>query len=87
MISSISRYKDARTVVQGGKTVAIQRIFPPLTRDYSVITWKESDRIDRVAQEYCGNPRKWWIIMDLNPQIQDPHDIKPGRQVRVPNNV
>jgi nucleoid-associated protein YgaU len=27
----------------------------------------------------------WWTILDHNPEISDPDNIKPGKVLRIPN--
>lgn len=61
----------------------VSRPTPPV-RDHVVYRWKEGDRIDLVAQA-AGIPRsKWWMILDANPGIRVPTDIRPGQLIRIP---
>ena len=46
--------------------------------------WVDGDRIDRVAHSVLGDPELWWRIMDVNPEINDPHSISPGDVIRLP---
>lgn len=50
--------------------------------DYYV--WRAGDRIDRIAAARLGSPDQYHRILDLNPEIIDPHRIEPGTQVRLP---
>lgn len=84
MITAKSRYSDARIVPLPTESVAVVRLFPPLTQEFWLYTWKISDRLDRIAAKYLGDPLFWWKIMDANPIIQDPYDIRPGQQIRLP---
>lgn len=85
MIQSVSRYVSGDIVSHPDSTVGVFRNFPPNnpTR-YALYTWKESDRIDRVAARFGVSPLEWWRVLDLNPMILDPNDIRPGQQIRVP---
>lgn len=87
MITSRSRYVDGRIVPQSDGEVAAYRSFPNVPSDQIVYTWNQSDRLDRVADRYLGAPGFWWKIMDANPMIQSPYDIRPGMQIRIPRRV
>ena len=87
MITSRSRYVDARIVPQPDDTVALTRIFPRQPEDVIMYTWLQSDRLDRIAARNLGSPLLWWKIMDANPFIQNPDDIRPGTQIRIPRRV
>lgn len=45
----------------------------------------EGMRLDVLAYEYYGNPSLQWVIMDANPQLDDPTGIKPGDVLAIPN--
>jgi hypothetical protein len=45
-----------------------------------------NDRLDQLAQQYYGKPRKWWLIGDANPEFASPlallgHDPIRGVQL------
>jgi nucleoid-associated protein YgaU len=88
MISSRSRYVDGRIVAQpeDGKVVAY-RNFPPPPSDQVAYTWKQSDRLDRIAGRFLGSGDLWWKILDANPLLQGPGDLRPGMQIRIPSRV
>lgn len=52
---------------------------------YQEHTYKQGERIDNIAFDYYQDPSLWWIILDVNPEITDPTNIKPGTVIRVPN--
>jgi len=87
MITAKSRYADADIVPQPSRTVAIHRNFPRTTELYDLYTWMSSDRLDRIAAARMSSPEDWWRILDANPLIQDPNDIRPGQQIRIPLNA
>jgi LysM domain len=87
MIRTDSRYADALLIVHPDTTVSTRRVFPAPTHNFVLYTWLQSDRLDRIAALFLGDPGKWWQIMDANPTIQDPYDIRPGQQIRIPNSV
>jgi nucleoid-associated protein YgaU len=35
----------------------------------------QGDRLDRLAQNYYGDPRLWWAIAQANPGLLSPADI------------
>lgn len=51
---------------------------------YVEYTWKDGDRLDRLANEYYGNSSMWWIIAEHNPEISDHQNIEPGKVLRIP---
>ena len=48
-------------------------------------TYIQGERLDVIANKYYRRPDLWWIILDANPQINDPLSIKPGTVLRIPN--
>ncbi len=87
MITSRSRYVDGRIVPMTDGQVAAYRTFPKMPADPVLYTWVQSDRLDRVSARYLGSPLLWWKILDANPLIQSPHDLRPGMQIRIPRRV
>lgn len=87
MITSRSRYVDASVVPQADGTVSVRRAFPNVSANPTLYTWVESDRLDRLAARHLGSSLLWWKIMDANPVLQNPADIRPGTQIRIPGNV
>ena len=86
MITKQSRYKDAslRVIPTSPETVAVARRFPIGLTGSSYIVWKQGMRLDLLAASLFGNPDEWWRILDLNPTIQSPTDLRPGMIVMVP---
>ncbi len=87
MIMSDSRYVVGTVVPMPDGNVIVRRRFARDTANADLYTWKQSDRIDRIAAEKLGDPRQWWRIMDANPLIQAVGDVRPGQQIRIPTNV
>lgn len=87
MIRTDSRYVDAQLIVHADKTVSTRREFPEATNNFVLYTWLQSDRLDRISAQFLGDPGKWWKILDANPLVQDPYDIRPGQQIRIPTNA
>jgi hypothetical protein len=51
---------------------------------YGNYTFTEADRIDILAEIFLGSPKFWHLIMDINPEIPDAFNIKPGTIIRIP---
>ena len=54
------------------------------TFSYTEHTYIQGERLDVIAYTYYRRPDMWWTILDHNPQITDPHNIKPGTVLRIP---
>jgi nucleoid-associated protein YgaU len=55
------------------------------TFSYLEHTYIEGERLDSIAQRYYDRPDMWWTILDHNPDISDPDNIRPGKVLRIPN--
>lgn len=51
---------------------------------YVDYVWKIGDRLDLVAQEFYGSSALWWVILEHNPEVDDPHNIPDGYTLRIP---
>ena len=50
--------------------------------------WMRGDTITNLANEYYGNPRLFWIILDANPILKgDPTNAVPGMTLVIPQEV
>lgn len=74
-----SRYKDLpemRATDAEGKTTRskVLRWIPdtPGTFQHMVA---QTDRLDLLAYKYYGDPKKWWLICDANPDFAYPIDL------------
>lgn len=85
MIGKTSRYVNGRLDTEDN-TVSVTRIFPdPRLVKFRYVTWTSAMRLDLLAARTFGHPDEWWRIMDLNPFVQSPTDLRPGMQIRVPD--
>ncbi|MMZ51282.1 hypothetical protein D1872_130170 [compost metagenome] len=50
-----------------------------------VIVIDEGMRLDLIANEFYGDPDYEWVIMEANPGLTSPFEIKPGDQIYVPS--
>ena len=48
-------------------------------------TVQSVDRIDRLATEYYGDPRLWWVIAVRNGWDQPMVCLRPGEEITIPS--
>jgi nucleoid-associated protein YgaU len=81
-----SRYAATPVVTPpdgGPRTLARRRV--PSTPGALEHVVMEGERLDQLAARFYGDPRKWWLIADANPEELDPRQLlRPGRRIRVP---
>lgn len=53
--------------------------------NYTQHVFIQGERLDTLSEEYFNRPGLWWKIMNANPEIDNPFDIKPGTVLRIPN--
>ena len=47
----------------------------------------EGERLDHLAARFYGDASKYWLILDANPDQLNPFELlRPGRQIRIPQN-
>lgn len=89
-----SRYKDFRTVKSFVGDPRRLETFPAITKQslsiipHTVITYKETDRLDSLAEKFLGNGRYWWAICLMN-DLDNPfsYNLLPGRLLKIPNDM
>lgn len=88
MISADSRYSQstvAAVEVNGAPRFVIvpseEQAYSFSFQFYLVL---QGDRIDNIAFRFYGDPLRWWVIADANPQIMDWSVLLPGTLIRVP---
>ncbi|MAH48004.1 hypothetical protein CMI37_19435 [Candidatus Pacearchaeota archaeon] len=89
-----SRY-DKLTKVRNDPTDYYRlETFPSITAEelanipHSVITWKETNRMDALASDILGDARYWWIICLMNDLVNPfSYDLLPGTLLKIPNDV
>ena len=86
MLHSGSRYAATPIVTSdddGARALARRRI-PPAAGVLEHVVM-EGERLDQLAARFYGDPRKWWLIADANPEELDPRRLlQTGRRIRVP---
>jgi nucleoid-associated protein YgaU len=89
MIFPGSRYAATEVVevpvphAQPGRALAGRRVPPtPGVIEHVVMA---GERLDHLAARFYADPRKYWLILDANPDELDPFLLlRPGRRIRVP---
>ena len=89
-----SRYKDFRTVKSFVGDPRRLETFPAITKQslsiipHTVITYKETVRLDSLAEKFLGNGRYWWAICLMN-DLDNPfsYNLLPGRLLKIPNDM
>ena len=84
MIPKDSRYVTGRLRVNGDD-VLVQRRFPTPAARFRYIIWAQGMRLDLLSARLFGDPKQWWRILDMNPLVQSPTDLRPGMHVKVPD--
>lgn len=87
-----SRYESApyvRVPTRQGEARALyaQRRRTELEYDFRWYVLKAGDRFDKLAADAYGDPTKWWIIAEANPEVFYPDSAAPGTAVRIPHAV
>lgn len=90
MIFLDSRYADgnifkAYNPLKEQYDLTVFRKYPEIVSTVAYYEWVETDRIDIVSSRFYGDPSYWWRIMDMNPEIENPMEIKPGTILRIPS--
>jgi nucleoid-associated protein YgaU len=88
VISADSRYAQS-TVIPVQVKKDIRFVIVPseqqaYTFSYQFYLVVAGDRIDNIAYQFYGDPLRWWVIADANPQIMDWSVLIPGELIRVP---
>ena len=78
-VLSISRYEplpDIVTTDARGRTLA-SRTLRPLPQDSGTLRHivEDADRLDQLAYRYYREPRKWWRLLDANPEFLSPQAL------------
>lgn len=90
MIFSNSRYADGflqkswlpRTEQYN---LSVYRAYDSVSSEFFLYTFRDKDRLDRLAKEFLGDSNKWYLIMDYNPELPNPYAIPVGTTIRIPS--
>ena len=85
----MSRYKNTQTLVdingRNFKGRTDYQKFPLKETDTYYVTIS-GDRLDLLAQRFYQDVTKWWIIAQANSLEVLSYEVKPGLQLRIPQN-
>ena len=89
-----SRYDQFRRVRSYSNDPVRLETFPAISAadlesiPHTIIKFKETDRLDHLAETFLGNSSYWWAICLMN-NLENPFSYKllPGTLLKIPNNV
>ena len=85
----MSRYKNTQTLVdKNGRNFKGRTDYPkfPLKETDTYYVTISGDRLDLLAQRFYQDVTKWWIIAEANSLEVLSFEVKPGLQLRIPQN-
>ena len=87
-----SRYNNFSKVRSNNSDYYRLETFPSIkTEDleevpHNVVMWKETDRMDAMAETFYGHSTYWWIICLMNNLVNPfSYDLLPGTLIKIPN--
>ncbi len=91
---AISRYKNFSRVRSSQIDYFRLETFPPISAadlqniPHTTIIFKETDRLDLLAEEFMGSATYWWVICLMN-NLENPFSYKllPGVRLMIPNDA
>ena len=89
-----SRYNGFRKVKSYTNDPLRLETFPPIDKSilenipHTIIKFKETDRLDHLAETFLGNSTYWWAICLMN-NLNNPFSYKllPGVLLKIPNTI
>ena len=89
---AMSRYKNFSKVRSSQIDYFRLETFPPISASelrnipHTTIIFKETDRLDLLAEEFMGSATYWWVICLMN-NLENPFSYKllPGVRLVIPN--
>ena len=91
MVFKGSRYSKTETITpenSEGKSprVLAVRDIPEETGVFEH-TVTQGERLDQIAQRYYNDSKKYWLILDANPDVLHPLELLvAGRKIKIPRN-
>ena len=89
-----SRYNNFSKVRSNNSDYYRLETFPSIkTEDleeipHNVVMWKETDRMDAMAETFYGDSRYWWIICLMNDLVNPfSYNLLPGTPLKIPHDV
>ena len=91
---AVSRYDNFARIRSSNKDYLRMETFPSIKAEdlenipHSIVVWKETDRMDIMAQDFFGDARYWWIICLMNDLVFPfSYELLPGSLIKIPNDV
>jgi len=89
-----SRYDQFRRVRSYSNDPVRLETFPAISAadleslPHTIIKFKETDRLDHLAETFLGHATYWWAICLMN-DLNNPFSYKllPGKLLKIPNNI
>ena len=89
-----SRYNNFNRVKSYSNDPVRLETFPAISQSdlqnipHTIIKFKETDRLDALAELFLGSSTYWWIICLMN-DLNNPFSYKllPGKLLKIPNTV
>ena len=89
-----SRYDQFRRVRSYSNDPVRLETFPAISAadlesiPHTIIKFKETDRLDHLAETFLGDPTYWWAICLMN-NLNNPFSYKllPGSLLKIPNTI
>ena len=89
-----SRYDQFRRVRSYSNDPVRLETFPAISASdlesipHTIIKFKETDRLDHLAETFLGDSAYWWAICLMN-NLNNPFSYKllPGALLRIPNTI
>ena len=88
---AVSRYDNFARIRSSNKDYLRMETFPSIKAEdlenipHSIVVWKETDRMDIMAQDFFGDARYWWIICMMNDLVSPfSYTLLPGTLLRIP---
>lgn len=86
----MDRYQYHKKVIKKDKKrIQGQTIYPPIMPKSTdlYIVMVDGQRLDTLAQQYYKDSTMWWIIAQANNITGGTLFVKPGTQIRIPQDV
>ena len=91
---AVSRYANFRRVKSFPSDRRRLETFPSISMNdlsripHTVIKFKETDRLDHLAERFLGSATYWWAICLMN-DLDNPFSYKllPGFLLKIPNTI
>ncbi|MAH51073.1 hypothetical protein CMI37_34975 [Candidatus Pacearchaeota archaeon] len=86
-----SRYEKFSQVRKNSKDYYRLETFPSLQSEelesipHNIVMWKETDRMDAMAEDLLGDARYWWVICLMNDLVNPfSYSLLPGTLLKIP---